>query len=99
MSIRNENIIDRMERNGDYSAAQEFKESLREHNHSEYDRADRFNPADGAQYSYAGDCAERAYEDLRRDERRAEERQEEERQQEEDYYRHQQQQQEEQQEF
>lgn len=67
-----------MERNGDYGAASDFRDSLREHGHSEYDYADRYNPADGAQYSYAGDRAERAYEDLRYDERREAERQEEE---------------------
>lgn len=78
MSIRNRDIIERMERNGDYSASIDFRDSLREHGHSEYESADRYNPADGAQYSYAGDRAERAYEDLRWDERREEERHEEE---------------------
>lgn len=78
MSIRNEDIINRMERNGDYGAARDFRESLREHGHSEHDYADRYNPADGAQYSYAGDRAERAYEDLRYAERREEEKREEE---------------------
>lgn len=78
MSFRNSDIIDRMERNGDYGAASEFRDTLREHGHSEHDYADRFNPADGAQYSYAGDRAEQAYEDLRYAERREEERREEE---------------------
>lgn len=88
--IRNSDIINRMERNGDYGAAHDYRDSLREHGHSESDFADRFNPADGAQYSYAGDRAERAYEDMRQDERRKEERQQEEeqqRQEEQEYYR------------
>jgi hypothetical protein len=71
--IRNSDIINRMERNGDYGASSDFKDSLREHGHSESDWADRYNPADGAQYSYAGDRAEKAYEDIRREERNREE--------------------------
>ena len=90
--IRNSDIINRMERNGDYGEAHDYRDSLREHGHSEGDFADRFNPADGAQYSYAGDRAERAYEDIRREERRQQEWQEEEQQRkndEQEYYRRQ----------
>jgi hypothetical protein len=76
--IRNQDIIDRMERNGEYVSAIEFKNSLHEHGHNEDDFADRFNPADGSQYSRAGYVAEEAYKDIRRDERRKEERQQEE---------------------
>lgn len=75
-----------MERMGYCGEAQEFKDSLQEHGHSEYDYADRFNPADGAQHTYAGDRAEEAYARLEREQRYREE----ERRQEEQYYEEQQ---------
>lgn len=86
MSIKNKDTIEAMERRGDYSAAMEFRDTLREHGHSEYDRPDRFNPADGAQYSYTGDCAEKAYQDLKSEERREEYRREEEQRMEQEQY-------------
>lgn len=90
--IRNSDIIERMECNGNYGEADEFRNTLREHGHSEYEYADRYNPADGAQHTYAGDKAEQAYEDIRRQERREEERREEEyRLEQERYYQSQQQ--------
>lgn len=70
-------IINRMERNGDYSAAMDYKESLRESGISEHQNVDRHNPADGAQHTYSGDRAEEAYRDILASERRAEERREE----------------------
>jgi hypothetical protein len=88
MIIRNSDIIERMERRGDYSSASEFRNTLRENGHSESDWADRYNPADGAQYSHVGNCAEEAYRDLRYDERREEERQEEEQRQREEEHRY-----------
>ncbi len=78
MSIRNRDIIERIERSGNYSSAQEFRKTLRENHHSEHECADRYNPADGAQHSHTGDIAEQAYHSLRRDAAREEERREEE---------------------
>ena len=72
--MTNRDIIERMKDSGDWSSALEFEEKLRDHGHSEYDRPDRFNPADGARYSHAGDCAETAYRELRSRELRKEER-------------------------
>lgn len=69
----NKDIIRQMENSGDYTAAREFEDSLYDHGHSQFDRIDRYNPADGAQYTYAGDRAEEAYKDLRRLERKREE--------------------------
>jgi hypothetical protein len=81
-------VIRQMERNGDYSSARDYKDALRHHGHSEYDRVDRWNPADGAQHTHAGDQAERAYRDLQYEERREEERREEEAARERQHQRH-----------
>lgn len=93
--MRYEDVIARMERNGDYSSAQEYRDSLMGRGISEYDSVDKYNPADGAQYTYAGDRAEEAYRDLIRQERREEERWEQE-EAERQYYEQQQREQEEQ---
>lgn len=66
-------VIERMERNGDYGEADSYRRALEHHGHSEWDSVDRFDVADGAAHTYAGDRAEEAFRDIQRDERHREE--------------------------
>lgn len=74
-------IIREMESSGRYSEAEELKRSMERHMVSDYDSVRfRSDARDGlGSFSYAGDKAERAYDDIKYRERREEERQEEER--------------------
>ena len=73
MNIKYKDIIEKMERNGYYGEAKEYQDALRKHGYSEYENADRYNPADGAQYTYAGDKAEESYHNLRHEDQREKE--------------------------
>lgn len=74
-------IIRQMERNCHYGEADEYRRSLERNGINEYERVDRYNPADGAQHTYAGDKAEEAFRDIERHARYEEELREEEREQ------------------
>ncbi len=67
-----------MESSGRYGEADELKSSMEQHGIGEYDRIyNRSDARDGLSCcSYAGDMAERAYDDLKYAERREEERRE-----------------------
>lgn len=113
--MRYRDIINQMERSGHYSAARELEESIRKGSCSEYDRVRyREDACDGmSRYTYASNCAEHAFEEIRSQERYKEKQREEveqqrreyehqrrmaeERQQEQEFYEKQQQEEEEQQ--
>jgi hypothetical protein len=73
-----------MEGRGNYSEAEDFRRGLEQHGYNEYDHVYRGQEADGMAHTYVGDCAERAAEELRYQERREERRLEEEDQRRED---------------
>jgi len=82
MSPTYREIIREMKLSGHYSEAESLERSLKRGHGSEYDRVySRSDARDGLSImSYAGDIAERAYDDLRYRERREQERKEEEEQ-------------------
>lgn len=86
-------IIREMKSSGHYLEADELENSMRDNMISDYYHVYRRTDArDGLDMgSYAGDLAERAYEEIKRDERREEERREEEEEQHRQYLHHQQQ--------
>lgn len=79
--MRREDIYRQMERNGDYSEAENYRRTCEDHGHSMYERVSWYGEddiRDGCGHSYAGDRAVEAADDIRRAERREEQRREEE---------------------